>query len=72
MTHHNRTHGYFESQFFGGVLAYTKEQYKKINGFSIEYVNWGQEDDDLYIRFVLIHIFCLVEKIKLIYSFEIE
>jgi hypothetical protein len=37
-------------QYFGGVILFTKEQAEKINGYSNEYWDWGQEDDDLFWR----------------------
>ncbi len=37
-------------QYFGGVILFTKEQAERINGYSNEYWDWGQEDDDLFWR----------------------
>jgi hypothetical protein len=37
-------------QYFGGVVLFTKEQVEKTNGYSNEYWDWGQEDDDLFWR----------------------
>ena len=37
-------------QYFGGVVLFTKEQVEKVNGYSNEYWDWGQEDDDLFWR----------------------
>jgi hypothetical protein len=37
-------------QYFGGVVLFTKEQAYATNGYSNEYWDWGQEDDDLFWR----------------------
>lgn len=37
-------------QYFGGVVLFTKEQAYRTNGYSNEYWDWGQEDDDLFWR----------------------
>ena len=37
-------------QYFGGIVLFTKEQMDKTNGYSNEYWDWGQEDDDLFWR----------------------
>lgn len=37
-------------QYFGGVVLFNKEQVEKTNGYSNEYWDWGQEDDDLFFR----------------------
>ncbi|KFQ92492.1 Beta-1,4-galactosyltransferase 1, partial [Nipponia nippon] len=38
------------NQYFGGVSALSKEQFRKINGFPNNYWGWGGEDDDIYNR----------------------
>lgn len=38
--------------FFGGVIAFTPVQYKRVNGHSNAFWGWGGEDTDLYNRFV--------------------
>ncbi|XP_073511278.1 beta-1,4-galactosyltransferase 1-like isoform X2 [Phyllobates terribilis] len=37
---------------FGGVVAFTKEQFLKVNGFSNRFWGWGGEDDEMYNRVV--------------------
>jgi hypothetical protein len=37
-------------QYFGGVVLFTKEHVEKTNGYSNDYWDWGQEDDDLFYR----------------------
>ncbi|KAM8939277.1 beta-1,4-galactosyltransferase 1-like [Pelodytes ibericus] len=37
---------------FGGIVAFTKEQFLKVNGFSNVFWGWGGEDDELYNRVV--------------------
>lgn len=38
------------STIFGGVGAFTKDHFERINGFSNLFWGWGGEDDDLYAR----------------------
>ncbi|XP_073456666.1 beta-1,4-galactosyltransferase 1-like [Aquarana catesbeiana] len=37
---------------FGGIVAFTKEQFLKVNGFSNMFWGWGGEDDELYERVI--------------------
>jgi len=34
----------------GGVVAFSKHQFEKVNGFSNQFWGWGGEDDDLALR----------------------
>jgi hypothetical protein len=48
LSKYNYNLGY--DQYFGGVVLFTKEQAYNTNGYSNEYWDWGQEDDDLFWR----------------------
>ncbi len=37
-------------QYFGGVVLFNREQAYNTNGYSNDYWDWGQEDDDLFWR----------------------
>lgn len=37
-------------QYFGGVVLFNKEHLERTNGYSNDYWDWGQEDDDLFWR----------------------
>lgn len=37
---------------FGGVTAFSKTQFQKVNGFSNAFWGWGGEDDEMYARVV--------------------
>jgi len=38
--------------FFGAVVATSREDFRRVNGFSNGYLRWGFEDHDLLLRFV--------------------
>eukprot|EP01038_Epipyxis_sp_PR26KG_P013138 gene13138-17606_t len=38
------------SKYFGGVVAFSKEQFVSINGFPNNFWGWGGEDDELFLR----------------------
>lgn len=40
-------------EYIGGVLLTMREEFERVNGYSNEYWGWGNEDDDLYIRYQL-------------------
>jgi N-terminal domain of galactosyltransferase/N-terminal region of glycosyl transferase group 7 len=40
-------------EYLGGVLLTTAEAYIKANGYCNEYWGWGNEDDDLFVRYRL-------------------
>ena len=44
------SYGMNYDQYFGGVILFTKEQVERTNGYSNDYWDWGQEDDDLFWR----------------------
>ncbi|KAK7087660.1 beta-1,4-galactosyltransferase 4-like [Littorina saxatilis] len=42
--------GYY--RYFGGAILVSREQWENINGCSNQYWGWGNEDDDMYMRFI--------------------
>lgn len=44
------TNSYLKDEYFGGVNAFTKDQFLRINGFSNSYFGWGIEGKQTHIR----------------------
>ncbi|POM65616.1 Putative beta-1,4-galactosyltransferase [Phytophthora palmivora] len=40
------------STYFGGIVAFTRQQFIKVNGFPNNFWGWGGEDNELYSRVV--------------------
>ncbi|KAL4138694.1 hypothetical protein PRIC2_002198 [Phytophthora ramorum] len=40
------------SNYFGGIVAFTRQQFIKVNGFPNNFWGWGGEDNELYSRVV--------------------
>jgi predicted glycosyltransferase involved in capsule biosynthesis len=39
-----------DAKYFGGIMAFSKEQFQRINGFPNNFWGWGGEDNELYLR----------------------
>ncbi|XP_053406277.1 beta-1,4-N-acetylgalactosaminyltransferase bre-4-like [Mercenaria mercenaria] len=46
----NNKRNYTKTNYFGGVNAFSKDHFIRVNGFPNMYSGWGREDDDLYHR----------------------
>ncbi|XP_021362096.1 beta-1,4-galactosyltransferase 7-like isoform X1 [Mizuhopecten yessoensis] len=60
---------YHYSEFTGGILLMTREQYEKVNGMSNKFWGWGAEDDDLALR-ILHHGFKTIHPLGLKTGFQ--
>ncbi len=40
------------AKYFGGIVAFSREQYEAINGYPNNFWGWGGEDDEMYKRIV--------------------
>ncbi|XP_013398522.1 beta-1,4-galactosyltransferase 2-like isoform X2 [Lingula anatina] len=40
------------TNYIGGVIGFTPDTFKKINGFANNYIGWGGDDDDIFLRSV--------------------
>ncbi|KAI0980603.1 hypothetical protein GJ496_005716 [Pomphorhynchus laevis] len=49
--------------YFGGIVALTREQFIKVNGFSTMFWGWGEENSDMYRRCV--HFYGGIERVAL-------